>query len=135
MQRCCEGLAEMARSLIWVQGEGSVGWACSSCHWRYPVPTLLADKEAKDAYDRLAAAKFREHECETQSIAAAPAKNTGPTLAERARTLIRTGYRPKVAVELVLQEIGLEHRNEPQVMERARLEAEDFLLKIRKGLI
>jgi hypothetical protein len=38
-------------------------------------------------------------------------------------------------VELVMQEIALEHRNDPGVMERARLEAEDFLLKIRKGLI
>jgi hypothetical protein len=40
-----------------------------------------------------------------------------------------------VAVELVMQEIALEHGNDPRVMERARLEAEDFLLKIRKGLI
>ena len=125
----------MARSLIWVQGEGSVGWACSSCRWRFPVPTLLGDKEAKDAYDRLAAAKFREHDCTTQNAPAAPTKSAGPTLAERARTLIRTGYRPKVAVELVLQEIGLEHRNDARVMEKARLEADDFLLKIRKGLI
>jgi hypothetical protein len=125
----------MGRSLIWVQGDADVGWACSSCRWRFPVPTLLGDKEAKDAYDRLAAAKFREHECATQSASAAPTKNTGPTLAERARTLIRTGYRPNVAVELVMQEIALEHRNDPGVMERARLEAEDFLLKIRKGLI
>ena len=125
----------MSRSLIWVQSDADVGWACSSCHWRFPVPTLLGDKEARDAYDRLAAAKFRDHECAAQSNSAAPAKNTGPTFAERARTLIRSGYRPKVAVELVMEEIGMEHRNDPRVMEKARLEAEDFLLKIRKGLI
>ncbi len=125
----------MARSLIWVQSDADVGWACSSCHWRFPVPTLLGDKDARDAYDRLAAAKFREHECAAQRSSAAPAKNTGPTFAERARTLIRSGYRPKVAVELVLEEIGMEHRNNPRVMEKARLDAEDFLLKIRKGLI
>ena len=125
----------MGRSLIWVQGDVDVGWACSSCRWRFPVPTLLGDKEAKDAYDRLAAAKFREHECTTQSSSATSIKSEGPTFAERARTLIRTGYRPKVAVELVLQEIALEHRNDPRLMEKARQDAEDFLLKIRKGLI
>jgi hypothetical protein len=125
----------MARSLIWVQGDADVGWACSSCHWRFPVPTLLGDKDARDAYDRLAAAKFREHECAAQTSTAVPAKNTGPTFAERARTLIRSGYRPKVAVDLVVQEIALEHRNDARVMEKARLDAEDFLLKIRKGLI
>ena len=130
-----QGLAEMARSLIWVQGDANVGWACSSCQWRFPVPTLLGSKEAKDAYDRLAAAKFREHVCATQSASAVASKNSGPNFAERARMLIRTGYRPKVAVELVMQEIGLEHRNDPHIMEKARLEAEDFLLKIRKGLI
>jgi hypothetical protein len=38
-------------------------------------------------------------------------------------------------VDLVVQEIALEHRNDARVMEKARLDAEDFLLKIRKGLI
>lgn len=125
----------MGRSLIWVQGEMDVGWACSSCHWRFPLPTLLGDKDARDAYDRLAAAKFREHECTTQGSSAAPVKNEGPTFAERARALIRSGYRPKVAVELVMQEIALEHRNDPRLMEKAKQDADDFLLKIRKGLI
>ena len=127
--------ANMARSLIWMQSDADVGWACSSCQWRFPVPTLLGDKEARDAYDRLAASKFRDHECTTHSNPVAPPKNTGPTLEERARMLIRTGYRPKVAVELVLEEIALEHRNDARIMEKARREAEDFLLKIRKGLI
>jgi hypothetical protein len=125
----------MARSLIWVQSDADVGWACSSCQWRFPLPTLLSDKDARDAYDRLAASKFREHECKAQSVPAAPPKNMGPTLEERARMLIRSGYRPKVAVELVIEEIALEHRNDPRIMEKARRDAEDFLLKIRKGLI
>src|ERR1700745_1983760 len=104
----------MGRSLIWVQGDADVGWACSSCRWRFPVPTLLGDKEATDAYDRLADAKFREHKCASQSASAAPTKNTGPTLAERARTLIRTGYRPKGAVELGMQEIGVDNGTHPE---------------------
>lgn len=125
----------MARSLIWVQSDADVGWACSSCQWRFPLPTLLGDNEARDAYDRLAAAKFRDHECATQTTPVAPTKNAGPSLEERARMLIRSGYRPKVAVELVMEEIALEHRNDLRIMEKARRDAEDFLLKIRKGLI
>ena len=51
---------KMSRSLIWVQGDGQIGWACSACRWRFPIPTLLAGKDARDAYDRLAAGKFRD---------------------------------------------------------------------------
>jgi hypothetical protein len=124
----------MGRSLIWVQGNVDAGWACSSCPWRFPVPTLLGD-DAKDAYDRLAAARFREHTCEAQARAAVPKQNAGPTFADRARILIKGGYKPKDAVEVVLQETALEHRNDPSVMAKAREDADDFLLKVRKGLI
>jgi uncharacterized protein YoaH (UPF0181 family) len=128
----------MGRSLIWIE-DANGGWACSSCRWRFPVPTLLTGKEAKAAYDRLAAVKFREHKCEadisfpaaTQEIRRA----ADPTFAERARKLIVQGYKPKDAVELVVQETALEHRNDPRIMEKARADAEDFLLKVRRGLI
>ena len=56
-------------------------------------------------------------------------------LTERARVLIKRGYTPKVAVELALQETEVEHRNDPRIMEKARADAEDFLLRARKGLI
>jgi hypothetical protein len=49
--------------------------------------------------------------------------------------LIKRGYTPKVAVELVLQETEVEHRHDPRIMERARADAEDFLQRARKGLI
>jgi len=62
-------------------------------------------------------------------------QNASPDIADRARTMIRTGYKPKDAVELVLQETALEYRNDPSVMEKARVDAEDFLLKVSKGLI
>ena len=125
----------MARSLIWIQGSSDPGWACSSCRWKFPVPTLLSSDEAKSAYDRLASSKFRAHICETQTTPAPVKANTGPTFAERAGRLIKAGYKPKDAVELVTEEIILEHGHEPNAKEKARAEAEEFLYKIRKGLI
>ena len=127
----------MGRSLIWVQDDADAGWCCSTCRWRFPVPTFLTGEEAKDAYDRLAAAKFRDHKCEADThVPATPNSGpTGPTFADRARMLIKGGVKPKDAVEVVLQETELEHRNNPAAIEKTRLDAQDFLLKIRKGLI
>jgi hypothetical protein len=96
---------------------------------------LLAGKDARDAYDRLASAKFREHTCESQAAAHTIRPATGPTFADRASTLIRRGYKPKDAVEVVMQEIALESRNNATIMQKAREEADDFLLKLRKQLI
>jgi hypothetical protein len=129
----------MERSLIWIDGDGT-GWACSNCRWRFAVPTLLSGKEAMAAYDRLASAKFRDHKCEAEMGVPAPAKpegkkKDGNALADRARTLIMRGYKPKDAVELVLRETAMESGNDPKTVERARADAEDFLQRIRKGLI
>jgi len=132
------GLGDMERSLIWIEGEEN-GWSCSNCRWKFPVPTLLSGEEAMGAYDRLAAAKFRDHKCENESTAAAMKTAAGlaavNAVAERAQLLIKRGYKPKVAVDLVLQEIEIEHGHKPSFMEKARADAEDFLLKVRKGLI
>jgi hypothetical protein len=128
----------MARSLIWVEGDPDAGWACSTCQWRFPVPTLLSTDEAKEAYDRLAAAKFRDHHCEAgKEVLAAPTNTPplGPTFADRARALIKKGFKPKDAVEVILQEVEFEHRHNKKVVEKARWEAEDFLSRVRKGLI
>lgn len=128
----------MARFLIWNEGDAQ-GWACSNCGWRFPVPTLLAGREAKSAYDRLAEVKFREHKCEVETSRSAaipqPNPNAGNTVAERARMLIKQGYTPKVAVELVLHEMQFERGSDSRTMEKARADAEDFLQKVRKGLI
>jgi hypothetical protein len=129
----------MMRFLIWVEGDEN-GWACSNCKWRFPIPTLLSGEEAKGAYDRLAAVKFREHKCEGEISLSAAKQETRPSaaataFAERARVLIKRGYTPKVAVELVLQETEVEHGNDPRIMERARADAEDFLEKAHKGRI
>jgi hypothetical protein len=45
------------------------------------------------------------------------------------------GFKPKDAVELVLQEITLEHSIEPKIMAQARADADDFLRRVREGLI
>jgi hypothetical protein len=128
----------MDRLLIWIEGDDAEGWGCSNCRWRFPVPTLLDGKDAVAAYDRLASAKFREHKCEAKTSlpTATEAKRGADTpFAERARALIKRGYTPKVAVELVLQETEVEHGNDPRIMEKARADGEDFLLRARKGLI
>ena len=136
--RCDIGFADMERSLIWLESDVN-GWACSNCRWRFPVPTLLSGEEAKGAYDRLAAAKFRQHTCEaaTSFSATKPEakRDTNAAFEERARTLIKRGYKPKVAVELVLQEMEIEHGNDPKIMERTRADAEGFLQRVRRGLI
>jgi len=128
----------MERSLIWIGGDEK-GWACSNCRWKFPVPTLLSGEEAKGAYDRLAAGKFREHQCEagTSFFAAEPETKLDPAapFAERARMLIKRGYAPKVAAQLVLHEIEFEQGNDSRMIEKARADAEDFLLRVRKGLI
>jgi len=128
----------MVRSLIWVEGD-AMGWACSNCEWRFPVPTLLSGEEAKGAYDRLAAGKFHEHKCWAGTSPFAAEQQTkldaGAPFAERARMLIKRGYTPKVAVDLALHELEFEQGNDSRMMEKARADAEDFLLRVRKGLI
>jgi hypothetical protein len=128
----------MLRSLIWIESDED-GWACSNCEWRFPAPTLPSGEEAVHAYDRLAAVKFREHKCEAETSLSAAKQETkreaDTVFAERARMLIKRGYTPKVAVELVLQETEVEHGNDPRIMEKARADGEDFLQRARKGLI
>lgn len=128
----------MVRSLIWLEGD-SLGWACSNCAWKFPVPTLLSGEEAKEAYHRLAGVKFREHECKGQGSATTnlneAKRGTDTAFAERARLLIKRGYTPKVAVELVLHDAEIEYGNDPKNMAKARADADDFLMRARKGLI
>jgi cytoskeletal protein CcmA (bactofilin family) len=97
--------------------------------------------QAKQASAELAKPATTE---QPKAIAAAVGSHTsfpaarqevGSTFVDRARMLIKGGYKPKDAVELVLQDIALECRNDPSVMQKGHADAEDFLLKIRKGLI
>lgn len=97
------------------------------------MPTLLTEGEAKSAYDRLAAGKFREHDCDSYLTRLASVQ--APSNSERIRRLVAQGFKPKDAVEIVLQEVGLESAGDAKVMAQARADAEDFLRRIREGLI
>lgn len=94
---------------------------------------MLADPEAKKAYDRLAASKFEEHDCKQHG----PRPNYGgeETFAERARKLVMRGFKPKDAVEIVLQELSLELRGDTRKLEQARMDGEEFLQRVKSGLI
>lgn len=120
------------RELLWIIDRTFQGWVCSQCEWNYPLPTLLTDPEAKTAYDRLATAKFREHNCSDHLARLASVADTFTT---RIRKMVSHGYKPKDAVELVLQEVQLEYRNQPKVLAQAQSEADDFLRRLRAGLI
>jgi len=124
---------QMARWLTWVSDQRLQGWACSQCQWTFPIPSLLSDPEAKSAYDRLASAKFQDHDCVEHGMRAA--ESDGESFATRARRLVTRGFKPKDAADITLQEITLEHRNEPKVMAQARKDAEDFLRRVKEGTI
>ncbi|MGA2101654.1 MAG: hypothetical protein ABSG34_11155 [Candidatus Sulfotelmatobacter sp.] len=125
--------AKAAREQIWTSHQTFQGWTCSQCEWNYPVPTLLNDPEARTAYDRLAAAKFRDHKCADQLSRLAPASHDSFTA--RLRKLVASGFKPKDAVDLMLQEVTLEYRNQPATLAQAKAEGEDFLRRVRAGLI
>ena len=124
----------MARWITWI-AEQDRGWGCSQCAWEYPMPSLLTDPDARRAYDRLARAKFEEHSCadHPRRQAPIPPQPDEDSFCSRARKLLSRGYKPKDAVELVLEEILLEHRYEPKKIEKARADAEEFLSGLRKG--
>ena len=126
----------MRRFLIWIYEAQSKGWGCSNCYWRFPLPTLLQDEEARKAYDRLGATRFKEHVCkDTSSNGQTTISSSAPTVAESARVLVMRGYKPKDAGALVLADVTLECRNDPKVMAQAKAEGEKFLRKLREGII
>jgi hypothetical protein len=121
------------RTLLWVQGDSFQGWTCSQCEWKSPLPTLLSDPEAKTAYDRLAEGKFRQHLCDDfRKSRVLPVAGTFTT---RLRQLVAQGFKPKDAVEVLLQEVELESRGDVQLLQQARSEGEDFLRRVRQGLL
>ncbi len=121
------------RESIWTTNRSFQGWTCSQCEWNYPLPALLSDPEAKTAYDRLAASKFRDHKC-SEHHSRLSGENDD-TFTARIRKLIAQGFKPKDAVDLMLQEAELEFRNQPRTLAQAKTEGEDFLRRLRAGVI
>ena len=123
----------MARSMVWITVKSFRGWSCSDCGWNYPVPTLLSEAEAKSAFDRLALSKFRGHDCaENSQRAGYPGR---PSVTERIRKLVTSGYKPKDAVDIVVQEVGLEFRDKADVIDEAQSEAQEFMRRMREGIV
>jgi hypothetical protein len=122
-----------ARELVWTSNRTFQGWTCSQCEWNYPLPTLLTEADARTAYDRLAAGKFREHKCADQLARFSPAEDDN--LMGRIRKLVTQGFKPKDAVELFLQEVAMENRNDPKMLAQAKAAGEDFLRRLKAGLI
>ena len=57
------------------------------------------------------------------------------SFAARARKLVTRGFKPKDAAEITLQEIIFENRNDPVAVKKARADAEDFLRRVKDGII
>ena len=120
-------------AIVWTSTHTFQGWSCSQCEWNYPLPTLLNDPEARTAYDRLATAKFRSHKCADHLSRLGSADSEDFTA--RIRKLVAQGFKPKDAAELFLQEISLEYRHQPKTLAQAKADTEDFLRRVRAGLI
>ncbi|MFZ0284174.1 MAG: hypothetical protein WAL32_03000 [Terriglobales bacterium] len=120
------------RTLIWVNDTTFLGWVCSRCDWNSPLPTLLSDPAAKTAYDRLASGKFNQHACE--SYPTRPQSHGSTGFSARMKKLVEQGFKPKDAVEILLQEVAFESRGDPKLLEQARADGEDFLRRLREGL-
>jgi hypothetical protein len=123
----------MGRWLTWVSHQRLIGWACSQCGWTFPVPSLLSDQDAKSAYDRLASAQFQDHDCAAHGQP--DLAGNSESFAARARKLVTRGFKPKDAVQITLQEITFENRSDPAAAKKAQADAEDFLRRVKDGLI
>lgn len=122
-----------ARELLWTVERNFRGWICSQCEWNDPIPTLLNDPDAKTSYDRLAVGKFRKHNCADHAIRMP--SSGGESFTIRIRKLVSKGFKPKDAVELILQEVAIEYPGQPKLLAQAQEEGEDFLRRLRAGLI
>jgi hypothetical protein len=54
---------------------------------------------------------------------------------ERMRQLVSKGFKPKDAADIVRQEAQLEYKGNARMLERAESDAQDFLRRVREGLI
>ena len=100
---------------------------------RMEFPAAHAAQRSR-SQDRLAAGKFRDHKC-ADHLSRLGSADDADSFTPRIRKLVTQGFKPKDAVELFLQEIALEYRNQPKVQAQAKADGEDFLRRVRAGLI
>lgn len=124
----------MGKQLTWIFGPSFTGWSCSQCKWNYSVPELLSDPEARAAYDRLASSKFQSHNCAEHGSLERPAEEDDFT--QRARKLVHSGLKPRDAVDIAMKEIMFESRNtDPKFTDQLRTQGDDFLRRVKQGLL
>lgn len=106
---------------------------------RADIRSAVRNRPEIDAYDGKVRPTISQPHRQVETGLSSPKQETqsndDSAFADRARALIKRGYTPKVAVELALYELEVEHGKTSQVMDRARVDAEDFLLKARRGVI
>jgi hypothetical protein len=106
---------------------------------RENIRFAVRDHPEIGAYRRPAGVKFGEHRREAETKNSTQEQEAQPehdsAFEDRARILIKRGYTPKVAVELVLHEIEFEQGSNSRIMEKARADAENFLMRARQGLV
>lgn len=104
---------------------------------RENIRLAVRDHPEIGAYGRPVHAKGPEHRLEAETRLSAKEPETSgaadTAFADRARMLIKRGYTPKIAVELVLHEMEFEQGNNSKRMEKARADAEEFLTRARQG--
>jgi hypothetical protein len=105
----------------------------------FPVRLDLSgagDADRSGSQERLRSAggeQVQDHDC---SVHGEPAVLVdSESFAARARKLVTRGFKPKDAAQITLQEITFENRNDPKAASKAQADAEDFLRRVKDGLI
>jgi hypothetical protein len=106
---------------------------------RASLQSAVANLPEADVGDQFGGATLRKHHAApttgVSTLERASNRDPDTAFADRARALIKRGYTPKVAVDLVLHELQVEHGDNSRLMDKARSDAEEFLFKLRRGLI
>src|SRR5215470_202753 len=101
---------------------------------RENIRFAIRDHPEVGAYDRTSDRKFHQHQLKAETRLPAQEQSTqrlaDNAFERRVRILLKQGYTPKVAVELVLHELEFEQGNDSRGMEKARADAEDFLRRV-----
>ena len=122
----------MARALTWVSDQRLTGWTFPGVAGRFLFRRFLKDPEARKAYDRLASAKFQRHDCATHQSSASFAPES---FINRTKGLVMRGFKPKDAAEIAAREIMFENDHDPDIARKVQIEAQDFMRRVKKGLI